>query len=378
MPEAVAKSSSWRYERREFFGGIKMYIALYISSHGFGHMTRCLGIIENILNASDYNLYIVCGKRQNDFARVYLAKYKDRIIYKDLVTDIGLVNKQNSLEVDKLLLQKELLEFTSSWENVVNDECYFLKSLNIKCIVSDISPIGTLVGHKLQLPVVLITNFTWVEQYEYIGIDEFIINKYIQAYSYVTKFIKYDLCLPISSVNCEDINEVGFTCREIDLDKVDKIKQQYGKSIMVTCGKSANLNTINIKNFKGTIFTTSGIDITCEEDCNVINLPIDILDTQNYIAASDMVITKAGWGTIAEGIIGHTNLVLIERPSAKEDSFNIEELKKRNLAISINEEDLLDLDIEKLREQLKQEIDYDKLNSYENDAAKVAEIILNT
>ena len=26
-----------------------MYIGLYISSHGFGHMTRCLGIIENIL-----------------------------------------------------------------------------------------------------------------------------------------------------------------------------------------------------------------------------------------------------------------------------------------------------------------------------------------
>ena len=89
-----------------------MYIALYISSHGFGHMTRCLGIIENILNTSDYNLYIVCGKRQNDFARIYLAEYKDRIIYKDLVTDIGLVNKKNYLEVDKLSLQQQLLEFT--------------------------------------------------------------------------------------------------------------------------------------------------------------------------------------------------------------------------------------------------------------------------
>lgn len=217
-----------------------------------------------------------------------------------------------------------------------------------------------------------------MEQYEYIGIDESIIDKYRQAYSYVIKFIKYDLCLPISSINCEEVYEVGFTCRYIDLDKVEKIKQQYGKSIMVTCGKSANLNTINIKNFKGTIFTTSGIDITCEEDCNVVNLPIDTLDTQNYIAAGDMVITKAGWGTIGEVVLGHTNLVLIERPSAKEDSFNIEELKKRNLAISINEEDLLDLDIEKLREKLKQEIDYDKLNSYKNDAAKVAEIILNT
>ena len=307
-----------------------MYIGFYISSHRFGHMTRCLGIIENILKTNDYNLYIACNKKQSDFARIYLAKHKDRIIYKDLVTDIGLVNKENSLEVDKFSLQQQLLDFTSSWEDVVNDEYDFLKNLNIICIVSDISPIGTLVGDKLQLPVVLITNFTWIEQYEHIGIDESIINKYIQAYSYVTKFIKYDLCLPISSVNCKEVYEVGFTCREIDFDKVEKIKQQYGKSIMVTCGKSANLNTINIKNFNGTIFTTSGIDITCDEDCNVVNLPIDILDTQNYIAASDMVITKAGWGTIGEAILGHTNIVLIERPSAKEDSFNIEKIKKIN------------------------------------------------
>lgn len=355
-----------------------MYIALYISSHGFGHMTRCLAIIENILNTSNYNLYIVCNKRQNDFARIYLAKYKDRIIYKDLITDIGLINKENSLEVDKISLEEKLYNFALSWENLVNDEYTFLKNINIKCIVSDISPIGTFVGNKLQLPVILITNFTWVEQYEYIGIDESIINKYRQAYSYVTKFIKYDLCSPINSVNCKDINEVGFVCRNIDFNKIEKIKRQYGKSIMITCGKSANLNNINIKNFKGTIFTTSGIEITCEDECNVVNLPIDTLDTQNYIAASDMVITKAGWGTIAEGIIGHTNLVLIERPSAREDSFNIEELKKNKLAISIKEEDLFDLNIEKLRDKLKQEIDYDKLNSYKNDAAKVAEIILNT
>jgi len=353
-----------------------MYIALYISSHGFGHMTRCLGIMKNILHTSDYNLYVVCGKIQNDFARIYLAKYKDRIIYKDLVTDIGLVNKENSLEVDKLLLQQQLLEFTSLWEDVVNDECDFLEKLNIKCIVSDISPIGTLVGNKLQLPVVLITNFTWVEQYEYIGIDESIIDKYRQAYSYVTKFIKYDLCLPINSVNCQEVYEAGFTCRDIALDKVEKIKQQYGKSIMVTCGKSANLNTINIKNFKGTIFTTSGIDITCEENCNIVNLPINILDTQNYIAASSMVITKAGWGTIWEAVLGHTNLVLIERPSAKEDSFNIEKIKENKLGISISEKDLFTIDIQSLENKLKNNIDYEKLNTYKNDVHKIVKLIL--
>lgn len=353
-----------------------MYIVLYISSHGFGHMTRCLGIMENIIKTSDYNLCIVCNKKQNDFARIYLEKYKDRIIYKDLVTDIGLINKKNSLEVDKLSLQRELIKFTSSWEDVVSAEYDFLKNLNVKCIVSDISPIGTLVGNKLQLPVILITNFTWVEQYEYIGIDESIIDKFRQACSYVTKFIKYDSCLPISSVNCEEVYEVGFTCRDIDHDRVEKIKQQYGKSIMVTCGKSANLNTINIKNFNGTIFTTSGIDITCENDCNVVNLPIDILDTQNYIAASNMVISKAGWGTIAEAIIGHTNLVLIERPSAKEDSFNIEKIKENKLGISIKEKDLSTIDIQSLENKLKNNIDYEKLHTYKNDVDKIVELIL--
>ena len=225
--------------------------------------------------------------------------------------------------------------------------------------------------------MVLITNFTWVEQYEYIGIDESIIDKYRQAYSYVTKFIKYDLCLPINSVNCKEVNEVGFTCREIDLDRVEKIKKQYGKSIMVTCGKSANLNTINIKNIKGTIFTTSGIDITCEEDCNVVNLPINILDTQNYIAASSIVITKAGWGTIAEAVLGHTNLVLIERPSAKEDSFNIEKIKENKLGISIAEKDLNIINIHSLEEELKNNIDYKKLNTYKNDVDKIVSLILN-
>ena len=43
-----------------------------------------------------------------------------------------------------------------------------------------------------------------------------------------------------------------------------------------------------------------------------------------------MVITKAVWSTIGEAVLGHTNLVFIERPSSNEDNFNIEN-KKINL-----------------------------------------------
>lgn len=354
-----------------------MYIALYISSHGFGHMTRCLSLIENILNNTEYNIYIACGKKQNDFARIYLSNYKFRIIYKDLVTDIGLINKDNTLEVDKERLESKLGEFVSSWNDTVNKEIEELKKLNIKAIVSDISLIGCLVGKNLNLPVTFITNFTWIEQYAHLGIDENLINKFRTAYSYINKFIQYDLCLAKDYINVNEVYEGGFVCREIDKCKVDEIKAKYGKSIFITCGKSATLNCINIKNFSGTIFTTSGIDITTDKECNVVKLPVDILDTQNYITASDIVITKAGWGTIAEAILGHTNLVLIERPSAKEDTFNIEKIKENNLGISIKEVELANIDIQEIKNRLNKSIDYNKLNSYKNNAKKIVDIILN-
>lgn len=55
----------------------------------------------------------------------------------------------------------------------------------------------------------------------------------------------------------------------------------------------------------------------------ISNLPIYILDTQNYIAASDIVISKADWIIIVDRIIDHTSLVLVEIPSVRKDSFNI-------------------------------------------------------
>lgn len=354
-----------------------MYILFYISSHGFGHMTRCLSIIENILKRSEYKVYVVCDKKQNEFARIYLSRFSDRIIYKDIVTDIGFVNKRNSLEVDIVALKEKLDTFLLSLDDIVEDECEFLRNLDIKCIVSDISIIGCIVGRRLGLHNIFVSNFSWVEQYEYIGVDDSVISKFKRAYSYVDKFIKYDLWLPISSIDTDDNYEVGFVCRDIDEDRVKFIKDKYGKCIFITCGKSASLDCINITNFSGTVFTTSGIDIVCGYDCKVVSLPVDILDTQNYIAASDIVVTKAGWGTIAESVLGHVGLVLIERPSAREDSFNIEKIKERKLGISIREGDLSNIDIEEIKEKLKNNVDYKKLNTYENDAGEVADLILN-
>ena len=59
----------------------KKCLAFYVSSHGFGHMTRCLAIMEELLETTEHLIYLASGTYQNSFARVYLARFGDRVTY---------------------------------------------------------------------------------------------------------------------------------------------------------------------------------------------------------------------------------------------------------------------------------------------------------
>lgn len=348
------------------------WIVFYISSHGFGHMTRCLAIIEEILKNKNYMIYIACGKLQNDFAKIYLANYFDRIIFNDMQTDVGLVNIHNSLKVDTNQLEMELLKFIDSWEEMVDKESIFLNDLNIKCVISDISPIGPLVGKKLNARIIGISNFTWVEQYEGLNVQQHITEKFKLAYSKLESFIEYELAMQMKDIKVPK-SKIGFISRKIDFQKVKEINKKYGKSIFVTCGKSVSLQNIRIENYDGCIFTTSGVEIISRG--NVVELPINTLDIQNYIAASTAVITKAGWGTISETVIAKSKLILIERDDIVEDSHNIAELKNRNLAISIKESVLSNIDMSIIEKEINKNIDMIKLNMYKNQTVDLVKLL---
>ncbi|HEX5350840.1 MAG TPA: glycosyltransferase, partial [Trichococcus sp.] len=86
----------------------------------------------------------------------------------------------------------------------------------------------------------------------------------------------------------------------------------------------------------------------------------------NYLAASDLVIAKAGWGTISEALLSKRNLVLIEREGVLEDTENIEELKRRGVAVSIKESDLARIDMHAIGNLVTENIVRENLDVYEN------------
>ncbi|MGL4864705.1 MAG: hypothetical protein ACRC3I_04445 [Cetobacterium sp.] len=156
----------------------------------------------------------------------------------------------------------------------------------------------------------------------------------------------YPLNLDFSYINPKII-KMEFIYRKIDNKKIQSIKEKYGKSIFISCGKSAQIERIVVKKFKGTIFTTSGVDVE-NKDGIVVELLVDVLDTQNYIGASEFVVSKAGWGTVAECICNKTRMILLERDRVLEDIHIINELEKILNTKSIKIEELKYLDYLKL------------------------------
>lgn len=346
-------------------------IAFYISSHGFGHMTRSLAIIEELLNRTEYYIYIASGIKQNNFAQLYLDRFTDRVIFNDIQTEVGLINFSEGLSVDVNITQDKLYEFISNWDSIVNREIKLLNLCNVSFVVTDISPIGALVANKLNIKSYGISNFSWVEQYENLNIDGFIVDKFRYTYGMLQNFIEYKLSIHMNHGSLKKY-EVGYVARKFDSNRIREISNTYGNSIFITCGKSANINDIKIKNYLGVVFITSGIQVS--DKVNTIELPLDTLDTHNYIAASKLVIAKAGWGTISEALIAGRMLVLIERPDVYEDTFVINSLKSQKLAISIKESELSSLDIDYLLKKTNKEINKVKLKDIKNDVDSILRI----
>lgn len=338
-------------------------IGFYVSSHGFGHITRCIAIIEELLSTTQLEFYIVSDQPQIDFARQYLDGYWHRVTFTVRKTDVGLINKEHSLEVDHQQLEHSLEIFLNQMTEAVKQEVELLETKRVQLIITDISILGILVAKELNVQVIGISNFTWYDQYRHLNIKPEITQTFKKAYESLDYYYEYDFALEHDYLNCP-IEHVGLISRRINQEKVNLIKKNNKASAYISCGRSAALPIMNVDFKEGVVFHTLGIDV--KSNGLTLLLGLNMLDTHNYLSACNLSLIKSGWSSVAEALIGHTPLIVIERQGVLEDTVIINKLKARNLCISIKEEALKYIDMKDLLEQVKSLQPSDYENNVEN------------
>lgn len=292
-------------------------IACFISPHGFGHATRAIAVLERLqLLLPKLRTHIFTTVPRSLFAES-LASFT----YYPVQTDIGLV-QDSALVSDIPATIRQLEEFIPYPDHLVDK----LVSRCSECslVLCDIAPLGISVAEKLDIPSVLVENFTWDWIYQPYTVEHPQLKQHQlflrQLFTRVDYRIQTEpLCSPAP---CE------FVCGPIfrhNRGTAELIRRKLGcgdkKLILVTMGgvweKPQNFDPP--AGAEDWLFVYSG-----QKEQRRVNRYTLLLDRNgdlyhpDLVAAADLVVCKAGYSTVAECCQAGARVICVGRSAFAE------------------------------------------------------------
>lgn len=324
-------------------------ICFYLSDHGFGHVARNIPIIVSVVKNYDTFVYVVCGERHIEFAKRNLetmltAEQYKRVAFRADHTDVGLICKDGTLDVNTEALTKATTDSLSAFPEKAEREAKWLKENKIDAVLCDM-PIWSIEACELaNVPLLYVGNFTWTELYR-----EFLPEKIWQTYAHYYSKIKHTMLYALHNdemlefLKNSEISETSVTARPFDEKAVAEIRAKHNSPIIfVALGMSAQFKEpVDVRSMPCDFYTTEGVPLVGD---NVEVIPYTTINTQDYVSAADYVITKAGWGTVSECLLAKKPMALFSRDGVLEDRTTIKLLEEKHLAVSVTQDDLHDIE----------------------------------
>ena len=131
--------------------------AYFVTPHGYGHAARAAAVMNAIYAREPEAKFEIFTRTPVWFFKMSL---EGSYTYHDCRVDLGLV-QSTAMDADldeTLRLLDEMLPFR---ETVVDDLARRVNELSCKLVLCDIAPLGIAAARRAGLPSVLIENFTW-------------------------------------------------------------------------------------------------------------------------------------------------------------------------------------------------------------------------
>jgi len=296
-------------------------IAYFISPHGFGHAARASAVMAELHKAdSSWHFEI--------FTRVPRWFFADSLdgafAYHSLITDVGLVQKTATSE-DLPQTIERLSAMVPFRAELIDKLARQIRRLGCELVVCDISPLGIAVGQAANLPTVLVENFTWDWIYQgYVHAEP----RFAEHIAYLRRvFRRADYHVQTEPVCHRQSSTDLFTspvARQARTSR-KKIREQLGiprdaKLVLVTMGGVPGQYEFlhRLQEQRKVYFVVPGSERKIKRG-NVILLPHR---TKFYhpdlVNASDVVVGKLGYSTVAEVYHAGTPFLYVSRPMFRE------------------------------------------------------------
>ncbi|MBI3060646.1 MAG: hypothetical protein HYY83_01495 [Deltaproteobacteria bacterium] len=317
-------------------------VAYYISGHGYGHAVRSAQVIRSLRHARpelEFHIRTAapCWLLQDlGFA----------ISYQSCSFDVGIVQK-DSLSMDLGATLRTCAELHRTIPRLVREEVAFIKREKIRLILGDIPPLCFEIAARAAIPSIAIGNFAWNWIYRaYLHeLPSFfpLIEEMEGFYRQATLALAVAPCCPLEVF--PSIKKIPLITRRSGLDK-SHARLRFGLPadatvVLLTFGGFGleRLPLEKLERLGEIFFVATGRNPGTTE--NLVVLPEPIPHYEDLIRAADVVVSKPGYGIVADVIAHQVPLLYTSRGDFPEYPYLVEAMNSWATSELIPQEELL-------------------------------------
>jgi hypothetical protein len=314
-------------------------ILYYISGHGYGHAVRSAQVVRALLKARPgIEVHVRTMAPQWLFPRA--ARYSSQSL------DVGLVQR-DSLHMDLAATLQACKDLYGDGDEIIDREVAFVRENHINLIAGDIPPLAFAIAAQAGVRSVAISNFSWDVIYSaYAGkIPGFasIVNQISGYYNCTTLLLKLPYPCPMEAFPAQQ--EIPWIARRPRITK-SAAREKFGlpgdATIVLLSFGGLGLDRLpwsELKLQRDFFFVATG-DAQHEEG-NVLILPDTQRHYEDLLSAIDVLVTKPGYGIVADVLSQHVPILYTDRGEFPEYEFLVCALQDCATADYISQSELL-------------------------------------
>lgn len=296
-----------------------LHIGYCISPHGYGHASRASAVMQALACSAKVRFEIVTSIPAWFFAQSLRSEV---FSVHDILTDIGMVQLSPVKEnLDASI--RALNGFYPLADSLVDRVARIFSECDL--VLCDIAPLGILGAKRAKVPSVLIENFTW--DWIYGGYREEFpqFNNHIRYLRDVYQQVRFHIQAEPLCAPCTCDLRVAPVARPVKR-KVNEIRQQLQVGpginlVLMTMGgvQGESIRPAPLQSREDCIFLLPGAKEGWQRHGNIWYFPMQSdLYHPDLVAASDAVIGKVGYSTLAEVYQAGVPFGYVQRPSFRE------------------------------------------------------------
>jgi L-arabinokinase len=314
-------------------------VALYVSGHGFGHAVRCAQVAAALLERG-------CKVLVRTDAPSWLFPPEVAYHAGDQV-DVG-VAQHDGLELDVDETRRRWTHFAPTLEAHADAEASILADNGVDIVLADVPPLAFLAAARAGLPSAALTNFGWDWIYAVWDGFEEIIARIQNAYRQADVLYR----LPLHSAAADafpafrTIEDVPLIARTAVRSR-DAVRSELGVAhsasvVLLSFGgfEAAGLDLASFGALTEHTFVVTSVTQGALPD-NILSLPAQPADYVSLLAACDAVITKPGYGIVADCLANRVPMLFTARGPFREYEVLAEALGKLGRARYVPRADVL-------------------------------------